>query len=412
MISVQSLRQQLSGNNFLFIAVLFVLSACSPKTTTPPVKRPDKPGELPKQEQPKVIELKPEIPSISLILPFNLDKVDPQSATLEQISKSEIALDFYQGFKLALDSLKDRGYSFNLDVFDAQNDEIKTANLARAPSVISNDLIVGPIFPDNIKVFSDLAKLNNKVQVSPLAASMPVQFKNPYLVTINNTIEQHGWKVADYIVKNFPVDRTNVILINPQSTEAQKFADPVREHLKSLSGAKLKITEVTGITGIESRLLKAQENVVIIASEEQEFVMPAINRLHRLKTRGNYKINVFGHPNLVRLTVDTKQLQELNTMVTSSYFVDYDSVAVKNFVSRYHAEYKLDPSEYAFKGFDTGYYFGSLLGEFGKDYVRNLNRYYNGLHNDFRFSYDALVGYKNTEIKILKYEDYKLRVVQ
>jgi ABC-type branched-subunit amino acid transport system substrate-binding protein len=412
MILVQNRRQLLSGSSFFLAgAFLAFLSGCSPKTT-PPVKRPDKPGELPKQEQPKIIELKPRLNSISLILPFNLDNVDPEKATSQEISKSEIAIDFYQGFKLALDSLKNRGYHFKLEVFDAQNDEAKTANLARTPSVTDNDLIVGPVFPDNIKVFSDLAKLEDKLQISPLAASMPSQFNNPHLVTINNTIDQHGWKVADYIIRHYPATSTQIVLINTRDADSEKFAAPVRNYLNSLSENKLKIIEVTNSKGIESILVKNKNNVVIIANEDQSFIVPTINRLYTLKTRNSYKIDVFGHPDWVKTTIDINQLQRLNTKVTSSYTIDYESEAVKNFVSRFQAEYKLDPSEYAFKGFDTGYYFGLLLGEFGKDYLKNLTVPYEGLHNNFRFSYDAATGFRNTELKLLKYEDYELRPVK
>lgn len=409
---VQNHRQLLSGNNFFLIAAFFaILSGCSPKTTTPPVKRPDKPGELPKQEQPKVIELKPSVNSIALILPFNLDNVDPQSANLQEISKSEIAIDFFQGVKLALDSLKNRGYHFKLEVFDGY-DEIKAANLARASSVMASDLIIGPVFPDQIKTFSDVARLDGKLQVSPLAASMPSQFNNPNLVTINNNIDQHGWKIADYIVKQYSVPNTNIVLVNTRTSDSEKLAAPVRKYLNSLSGNKLKVTEVTNSKGIEGVLSKSKNNVVIIADEEQTFVVPTINRLYTLRSRSNYKVVVFGHPNWNKLDIDPDQLQMLNTMITSSYTIDYDSEPVKNFVSKYHAEFKLDPSEYSFKGFDTAYYFGELLGEFGKDYIKNLSRPYEGLHNNFKFSYDATVGFQNTEIKLLKYEDYELHVVK
>lgn len=413
MISVQNLLQLLNGNKVFFIAILIsILWGCSPKTVPTPVRHPDKPGELPEQEQQKAIVLQPRINSISLILPFNLDDINPDQATLKEISKSDLAIDFYQGFKLALDSLKSRGYHFRLEVFDGQKDEITTANLARANSVMDNDLIIGPVFPDNIRVFSDLARLENKLQVSPLAASPPSQYHNPALVTLNNTIDQHGWKAADYIVRRYPAANSNVILINTRSSDSEKFAVSVKKYLNSLSAGKLKITEVTNSVGIESSLSKTRNNVVIVASEEPNFVIPTINRLAKLRGSNNYKIDVFGHPNWNKVNLDVDQLQQLNARITSSYTIDYENERVKKFVSRYHSEYKADPSEYSFKGFDTGYYFGGLLGKFGADYIRNMTEPYDGLHNSFKFSYDAAAGFQNTEIKLLQYQGYELKVVK
>lgn len=410
MISVQSRRQLSSGNKCFLAAVFFaLLSACSPKVA-PPVRHPDKPGETPGLGQ-KPLELKPRVNSIALILPFYSDTFTPQ-ATLKDVSRSALAIDYYQGFKLALDSLVKLGYHFRLEVFDGQNDEIKIANLARAGSVMNNDLIIGPVFPDNIKIFSELATFGNQLQVSPLAATMPSQFNNSRLVTINNTIDQHGKKVAEYVTKHYTAANSHIILINTRSSDSEKFAAPVKRYLNTLSGKSLKVTEVTNSKGIEKILSKSKRNVVIVAAEEQSFIVPTVNRLATLSTAGSYKIDVFGHPNWNRATVDIDQLQQLNTRITSSYTIDYESAPVKQFVSGYHAAYSLDPSEYSFKGFDTGYYFGRLLGEFGKDYKSHLTEAYEGLHNNLRFSYDASAGFKNTEIKMLQYKGYELQVVK
>ncbi|HXH99029.1 MAG TPA: hypothetical protein VNI52_02085 [Sphingobacteriaceae bacterium] len=403
----------MSGNNIFFVAVLFgILSGCSPKTIPPPIRHPDKPGELPKQEQPKIIDLQPRINSIALILPFNLNNVNPEQATIKDISKSDLAIDFYQGLKLAFDSLKKRGYHFRLGVFDGQSNENQIANLSRNTTVTDNDLIIGPVFPDEIRTFSNLAKLKNKLQVSPLAASAPLQFNNPLLVTVNNTIDQHGWKVAYYIAKNYSAANSNIILINTRSSDSEKFAGPVKTYLSSLSANTLKITEVTNSVGIESFLSKTRNNIVIVAPEEQSFVMPTINRLFKLSAGNKFKIDVFGHPNWSKINIDVEQLQQLNTRITSSYTIDYNDERIRKFVTRYHSEFKTDPSEYSFKGFDIGYYFGGLLGEFGPDYITKMTKSYEGLHNDFKFSYDAASGFQNTEIKFLEYRAYELKIVK
>lgn len=98
---VQSHRLLLSGNKWLvFIAIGLVIAACSPKiqqatTTQAPVQK-QAPELAPKVTViPKVAPA--HIPVVSLILPFELDKVDLTSnANTANLSQSDLAVDYYQ----------------------------------------------------------------------------------------------------------------------------------------------------------------------------------------------------------------------------------------------------------------------------------------------------------------------------
>ena len=223
MILVPNHLRLLSGNNFtIIICSLFLLSACSPKVA--PVKTGGKqiPAEKEKPKQSPIVKKELDH-SIVLLLPFDLNMINLKTATIKEIGKADLAIDFYQGFKLAIDSLSKNGHNFKLQVFDTQDQETRVVNLASATSVRENDIIIGPVFPDAISAFSEFFDMgSNKLQVSPLAASVPSQFKNPNLVTVNNTIDQHGWKIADYINRNYKAEQVNIVLINTKKTLRQK----------------------------------------------------------------------------------------------------------------------------------------------------------------------------------------------
>jgi hypothetical protein len=409
MISVRNRRLLLNGSKLLFF-ILIVFSASCSRKVVPPIKHPDEPGELPRAEQPPVIVLEPRINSIGLILPFYSADINPAAVEEKSVKRADVALEFYQGFKLALDSLAKDGAHFQLEVLDGGDEGL--ANLARSESVQNKDLLVGPIFPDGIRTFSEFTPLKGKVLVSPLAASSPAQYKNPALVTLTNGIDQHGAKVADFIAKKYQPAQINLILINTRTADAEKFATPLKKQLNTLSAA-YQIIEVTNTIGIEKRLSKTKINVVVVASEEQKFVQPTVYRLYRLKTAQKLAVDLFGHPNWNRLNLDINQLQALNTRISSSFHVDYASENVRNFVARYRSTYWEEPSEYAFKGFDTGFYFGTLLEKYGKEYVENIgSSSYHGLHSDFLFTYDGQYGFRNIDLTILQYKDFELKPVQ
>src|SRR6185437_2684883 len=108
MISVPNRLPPLSGNRwFLFLVIGLIALACSPKlqpvAVQPIKKEPEKAAE---KRPDKKIEIPPgpKISTISLLLPFGLEHLVPApSYTYVSLKKANIAVDYYQGFKLALD---------------------------------------------------------------------------------------------------------------------------------------------------------------------------------------------------------------------------------------------------------------------------------------------------------------------
>lgn len=413
MILVPNRLRLLSGNNFLIIlSMLILFSACSKKITAP--KPLDIPSPAERDKQKEIVPVKKKTDhSIALLLPFELNSINLKTASRKDVAKADLAIDFYQGFKLALDSLTANGHNFNVQVFDTQIQETRIVNLAMASSVRSNDLIIGPVFPEAIKSFADFAELGETLQVSPLAASMPSEFNNPGLVTVNNTIDQHGRKIAEFISRNYKPELVNVVLINTQKTDDAKFSSFLKSSLTKLSGGKFRITERPTAIAIESFLDPSKNNLVIIASSDRLFLLPTLDKLYKLLNEG-YKIEVFGHPNWIKAKyLSQEKMQALKTRISTSYYVNYKAQNVKNFIARYRDEYGFEPSEYSFKGFDIGYYFGELLEKYGKAYADHLDdSIYQGLHNNFKFSKDPKLGYINNELIMLRYNNFEIQPVK
>ncbi|MDB5148260.1 MAG: amino acid transporter substrate-binding protein, partial [Mucilaginibacter sp.] len=112
MISVQNHRPPLSGNKWLaFFCIALLLAACSPKTrpVATTVKKPadnteKKPGNTSEKPSEKAPEQK--VATIAMILPFGLEHLNPaQKYSPVQLSQANMAVEYYLGFKLALDSL-------------------------------------------------------------------------------------------------------------------------------------------------------------------------------------------------------------------------------------------------------------------------------------------------------------------
>jgi hypothetical protein len=422
MILAQNHQQQLSGSKkliYFFSFIFLTLAACSPKTV-PVKKTPEQPTtNQPAEEKPAVKEqpAKPETKmevQISMLLPFDLDNVNYRTATLLDLKKSEIAIDFYQGFKMGLDSVAHQkgAINFKLNVLDSQDDPTRLAALANREEVRSSDLIIGPIFPNGIKQFATYSKSRKTPMVSPLAASDPSNYNNPYLISFNSAIDQHAFKAAEFVKTDLRPKK--VILIRSGQADEYKYAVPFKKGMDSLAKgipfAEIGIKSV-GYPNIYKSLSPVGLNVIVLPATDRIFLLTILPELEKLTA--NYQIAIIGHPGWGKASfLNNNQLELLNTYITSAYQVDYKSARVANFLKYYRSKYSLEPSEYAFKGFDIGFYLGNLMNKYGKDYfaeVRNISS--NGIHNNFKFLKDIRYGYYNIGLMVMKYRFNELEIV-
>src|SRR5579872_5960759 len=113
MISARNPLPLSSGNRRLFLVCIALLAAaCSPKVNPVATHAPKAEEPVAKKEPEKVSvkPLEPQTVSIAMLLPLELDNLNPGAQyTASALSHANLSLDFYQGFKLALDTLADHG---------------------------------------------------------------------------------------------------------------------------------------------------------------------------------------------------------------------------------------------------------------------------------------------------------------
>ena len=321
-----------------------------------------------------------------------------------------MAIDFYQGVKFGIDSAANLGLNFKLNVYDSRDSNEQLESILKKEALKNSNLIIGPIFPDGISFVTGFAIANDLPFVSPLAASKPSDFNNPKLISIVNNIDQHGTKIADYIAGKYLSEQTIVVLINPKKTADEQFAAPIRNQFKEKHPSFI-VQEYTTTYAFETRMVKGKRYAVVICSSDAGFVNPSIDKLYKLKNlkTGGYEINLFGHPNWNKQNYNLNQLQNLNTIITSSYFIDYKNSSIISFIKKYRSKFNFEPSEYSFKGFDVGFYFGKLLVKHGINYLDFITKEkYKGLHHSFEFAFDPNYGYYNIDLMILQYRNSTL----
>lgn len=416
MISVQNHRLLLSGSKLLaFVAFLSFLASCSvlqPKAPTPTAPKAEKPIEPkePSEEPAKPVEAS--VNKVVLLLPFQLDKIKGEVPSRADVKRAEMPLDFYQGFKLALDNLAKEGKNFQLNVVDTRDNVAQISTLARNSDVQSADLIVGPIFPKEISAFASAANLGYSLQVSPLAASAPSVFNIGNLVSLVAPIDQHAEGLADYLTSKVR-SRDRIIIYNSEDSESVKFLVPLTKRLNEIGKGKIDLVKINNLEDLDSRMTSDGKNYFITALLNKFAVDGMLVKLTDVRNNFGYDIQLIGHPNWAKSSFQSTNLRDLNTIITTSYHVDPSNSKVRSFQQQYNREFKIDPSEFAYKGYDTGYFFGSLLTKYGPDYAKSLlDESYKGLQTSYTFNYNPKWGYVNTFIQILQFDGYQYQPIK
>ena len=200
-----------------FVAIVLLGFGCSPKVR--PVATATKTEAPVVKKEPEKVAEKPaatKVSSIAMLLPFSLDNLNTGAQyTSSTLSHANLSVDYYQGFKLALDSLTGQGYNYKLQVFDTKEDAAQAHSLAYNPAIRTSDLIVGPVFPDDLKRISVILTWQVREKLFRLYLRFRLLrlqlYKDQSLITVATPLEYHAWAAAQYISEHYKPKKVFVL---------------------------------------------------------------------------------------------------------------------------------------------------------------------------------------------------------
>ena len=328
-------------------------------------------------------------------------------------NRTSIALQFYEGALIAIDSLKKQKLNAKIYVYDVDdNDSSNLVALLKKPELATMNLIVGPLYGTSFMPVAKFAKEHMIPIVSPFTQVNKILFNNPYVCKVSPSTVLQVEQMAHYVVDSFKNE--NLILVNSMNARYASFFDTYKKTAnvdlikvgKALSDS-LKL--LYNVNAIESVLTTTKVNVIALPSNDQPYVSDFISKLHMIDDK--YKIVLIGMQNWIAYdNMDYEYLNKISLHVPSNGLVDYSTPTAKAFVKRYQERYKTDPDVYGFQGYDVTYYFLSMLQKYGTGFLNTIkNSPYKGIETDFNFAqFPADSGFENQSVLILKYQDYQL----
>lgn len=338
-----------------------------------------------------------------------LEKVLREYPRTEIFGKSQLFLKFYEGALLALNDLKKEGMSFEVKVFDTENDSLHTEKLLKENDLSDYDLFIGPFFSAILNIVSDYAWEHQINIVSPLSLKQSFIDHNPYAFQVSPPFEVQMLYASEYLNE---FDTKNYIVIHDGKDLNQEYISAFKKdlyaQLNDSNYMQIKYNEVFYYEARDSVLKQVFtpgiKNIVVVPSGNQAFVSDVIGKLNGYAF--HYDITTFGQPKWMSFSnIELEYYHNTNTHIFSNSYIDYTQNDVKKFVLDYRNFFLTEPEKYAFQGYDITKYFCSALNLYGHDFRKCIHKHKPKLlQTHFNFvPYSHQGGYQNTAIYILEY---------
>ena len=408
---------------------------------------------------------------VALLVPLYLNEIEKLDISRDKIEKTKNSralkfLQFYEGFMMAVDSLTEHaGLQLELMVVDV------TENVNSAQAAVDKlrdqrlDLIVGPFFSKSFAVVQEYA-LNHRIMiVNPMSERESILKDAPNLVKLKPGRKAMACQLADLIVDRYPKAKVTLItdeneadslMVSDLEQALEKVIRPEvqfsneemlelikRESLRRKMGKrKLSTLEVEGqifstksreehpdgtvyfenhfqhltftdsdVKAFKEGLSSARDNVLVAYGKDIVFATKVLNNIN--KSAQAYPITLIGLPQWAdydQLLVDN--LLNMNAIYFDDHFVNFNDSIVLKFVDDFRAKYDCDAFDYAFEGFDVGWYFLNALMRFGPDMMDCLPYYHLPmLHSRYYFNKERREdGMENRCWNIYQYDNQAIEL--
>lgn len=348
---------------------------------------------------------------VALLLPFFTyeNKVFEENLKPNQknevIAKSLVALQFYNGFLMAVDSMIQKGFKVKLYVYDTANDSSTIEKIFKKEESHQFDLIVGPLYASGFNVASKFAKERKIPIVSPFVQTPSILKNNLFAHKITPSQIVLMEETAKFIAANYASD--NIIVVTYNSIKDKSLLNTFVTTFRNKTSNPLKEVNysVNGIGGISNLLHPSKKNIIVIPSNEQSVITDIISKIYFLNKEN---IILVGTETWQAFeNIDMEYINKLQLHWATYTFIDFESDKVKEWITKFRSKFSTEPDIYAFQANDLAWYYFMAFNNNNVSYPLNIQNFqWKGLAGGFDFEKTEEGGFENKSVSILKVQDY------
>lgn len=288
--------------------------------------------------------------NLVLMLPFNASKIRNDSISnsrqvLQNDRVMRVAIDFYGGVLMALETAKEMGISTNLKVYDTQEQPGRVTSIINSNNFSNVHAVIGPLFQATSEEAA--ARLVNAgvPVISPITNRELRGITNLYQARPSDDMLTEA--MINYLKENS--QGKNVIIVTDTKNSA------IRNKLtNAIPSARLVSPGGTNFSegSISPSLMRDRENWVILESESVALLGSATSALNMLAR--NNKIRLFTtnkNSSFENDVIVNQHLGRLNFSYPSEH-KEFNETESNKFIDSYKAKHGVIPDKYTVRGYD------------------------------------------------------------
>ncbi len=348
---------------------------------------------------------------ISFLLPL-MHRDTNAVLTPKQQKIQDIALSFYMGAELALDSLRRAGIPVTAHVFDTQNSLYSIGKIRQLPDFKNSDISIGPFFFDKAQA---LAEGENELPViTPFYSKKQTNDTHPNIVKSTPDTWVNISKLTNYILTTG--NKNKYIIISDDT--------PANNRIAKLIGDRLKEKDSTGVVqylypshnrkdenliymdkeAMENSINEKAGNRVILVSDRNIIISDIVNTYGVLAIHHDVRLFTL-KPFKNDEHLDYKHLGTLHWTFVSDGFPETESTGIERFRKKFFEKNHCFPDMVAFKGFDLTMDMVQRLSAFPETEKALSAGPSRRLAHDFVYTSTPAGDYRNTGLRLIRFNE-------
>lgn len=309
-----------------------------------------------------------DVMKVGLLLPF-LDETGGGHLRLQE---------YYEGFLLAVEEMKNRGVNLELYVFEIGkgNNTEKLESLLETMEMRNLNLIIGGVNDAQIRIISDFSKANNIKYVVPFSQSNLEVLNNGNIFQVNPLSSATYAKASTTFLQTFR--NANVIFVTGGQNDKKEFVTELQRHLRG-NQTTYETVHASGTlsTDILPLLSRRKENIIVPTTGDSHTLRQIIEELKKVRTTDStYVTRLFGYPEWQTYRELINDYHLFGTYIYTPFFIDHNDPDTKVFIDNFRKWYGRSPMEthpgYGLWGYDTGLFFMTALHNGGLHFEQNV----------------------------------------
>ncbi|HEX4887476.1 MAG TPA: LysM peptidoglycan-binding domain-containing protein, partial [Luteibaculaceae bacterium] len=114
---------------------------------------------------------------VVMMLPFEAARLD----SVDKLGHDQVALEFYQGALIALDTVRSMGTDLNVYIYDSNKDGKRVKEIATKPDLNNADLFIGPMYKSELLALAEVSGARQAHIVCPVPQSGGILMNRPFI---------------------------------------------------------------------------------------------------------------------------------------------------------------------------------------------------------------------------------------